>query len=250
MFPEIHLGESLALPTYLVYLSLLYCFLIFYVFKRAEKLKKSAKTALDLALIMMVAGFIGGRLLHVLFEAPMYYQENWMRLVYFWEGGFVFFGGFLGAFAFCLLYVFITHKKTFKKTSLQWMDFYAPVIALGYGLGRISCFLAGCCYGTFCDLPWAVNTRHPVQLYMTAWELIVFALLIFIERNKKWTIGKLFFFWLICHGLGRLVAEQFRDDFRGSYLLSLSLSSWISLGLILAGAISFFIISKQTKDRR
>ncbi len=239
MYPEIHLGDGLTLPTYLVYLSLLYCFLIFYVFKRAQKLRKPTKIALDLALIIMVAGFLGGRLLHVFFEAPMYYKENWMRLLYFWEGGFVFFGGFLAALASCLLYVFITHKKTFKKTSLQWMDFYAPIIALGYGLGRVSCFLAGCCYGTACDLPWAISSRHPVQLYMVAWELLVFTVLILLERTKKLAPGNLFFFWLICHGIGRLVAEQFRDDFRGNFFVSLSLSSWISLAFILTGFFFF-----------
>lgn len=249
MYPEIHLGGDIALPTYLVYLSLLYCFLIFYVYKRAQYLRKSVKTALDLALIMMVAGFIGGRLLHVIFEAPMYYKYDWTRLLYFWEGGFVFFGGLIAAFACCLLYMFLTHKKSFKKSSLEWMDFYAPVIALGYGLGRISCFLAGCCYGTSCDLPWAVNERHPVQLYMVFWELIVFGILIFIEKRKKLSLGKLFFFWMICHGLGRLIAEQFRDDFRGNFFLSLSISSWISLALILIGAAFLFNNKPKVKNR-
>ena len=247
MFPEIILSESIVIPTYIVFLSLLYCFLVFYTFKRAEKLKRPVKTALDLGFIIMVAGFIGGRMLHVLFEAPFYYQEDWLRVFYFWQGGFVFYGGFLTAFAACLLYLFFQSKKNLrhKLSYLQWADFYAPIIALGYGLGRISCFLAGCCYGSACDFPWAVNfpwdlnglARHPVQLYMTAWELLLFAFLLFTEKKKN-PVGQLFFTWLFFHAIGRLIMEYFRDDFRGNLILSMSLSSWISWALIL-GSIVF-----------
>lgn len=237
MFPDIHLSESLSIPTYLVYLSVLYCFLIFYVHHRARKFKRPAKVTLDLAFIIMVMGFIGGRLLHVFFEAHFYYNEDWMRVLYFWQGGFVFYGGFLTALISCLLYLR-------GRDWLRWADFYAPVIALGYGLGRISCFLAGCCYGKSCDLPWAVVfpwdfhaiARHPVQLYMTGWELLVFADLIWLERRNK-KPGKVFFTWLFLHGLGRLVFEQFRDDFRGEFIASLSLSTWISVSFIILAVI-------------
>lgn len=243
MYPDIHFSDTFSLPTYLVYLSLLYCFLIFYTYKRALQKRKSLGTALDLALIMMVMGFVGGRLLHVIFESPFTYQEDWKQIFYFWQGGFVFYGGMGSAFICCLAYLFFKDGKKTRSTWLQWADFYAPIIALGYGLGRISCFLAGCCYGTACQLPWAVVfpwdihgiARHPVQLYMTTWELCLFAFLIWKEQKNKKS-GAVFFAWLLGHGLGRVVFEQFRDDFRGDFLSSLSLSTWISLALILLAA--------------
>ena len=148
MFPEIKLSDSIVIPTYLLYLSVLYCFLIFYVLRRATLRERilahdSAMTlALDLGLIMMVGGFIGGRLVHVLYEMPSYYAQDWTRALKFWEGGFVFYGGFIAAFMGCLFFVW-RRKLSFR----IWADFFAPVLALGYGLGRMSCFLAGrrCC---------------------------------------------------------------------------------------------------------
>ena len=239
MFPEIRISDSITLPTYLVYLSLLYCFLVFFVVRRAEAQDKEVRTALDLGLILMVAGFVGGRLLHILFENPEYYMEDLSRVYKFWEGGFVYFGGFLLGLAGCAFYVW---KKQLR--FLEWADFYAPVIALGYGLGRVSCYLAGCCYGRYCSLPWATQfpwdsrqvPRHPTQLYAVIWELAVFALLISLPKIRRFKAGFVFSLWLMLHGMGRLMMEYYRDDFRGQDLWGLSISSWVSIGIILLGA--------------
>lgn len=237
MFPEIRFSDSIVLPTYHFYLSLLYCFLIFYVVRRARAQNLNVGTTLDFGLIMMVAGFLGARLVHVFYEVPHYYAEDWTRAFKFWEGGFVFFGGFLSAFLACLIY---QRRKTLSFS--RWADFFAPLLALGYGLGRISCFLAGCCYGRYCDLPWAVvfswdyhqAPRHPTQLYAVIWELAIFGLLIWFEK-KKFQLkkpGLIFFFWLFLHSIGRLFMEYFRDDFRGDLIVGLSLSTWVSLALL------------------
>jgi phosphatidylglycerol:prolipoprotein diacylglycerol transferase len=237
MFPEIQLSDSISIPTYLLFLSLLYCFLIFYVYRRAESRSDDLKIALDLALILMVAGFLGGRLLHVFYEAPQYYALDWTRVFQFWQGGFVFYGGFLLAIVACLVYV---HYK--KVSFIHWADFFAPVMALGYGLGRISCFLAGCCYGRACDMPWALQFpwdperiwRHPTQIYAAVWELGVFGILILMEKRRFHVTrpGEIFFFWVFMHGIGRLVMEYYRDDFRGSLIAGMTISTWISLSLM------------------
>lgn len=252
MFPEIRFSDSFILPTYILTISLIYTGLLFYVVSRAKKKDLPVSIALDLALVLMVGGFIGGRTLHVFYELPAYYAEDWTRAFRFWEGGFVFFGGFFVAFLSCLAFI----KK--KKLSFYlWADFYAPVIALGYALGRVSCFLAGCCYGRFCSAPWAVvfpwdyhqTPRHPVQLYVVFWELAVFALLIYLEKKKKAVlpVGMIFLTWLLFHSLGRLMMEYFRDDFRGQFIFGLSISTWISLFLLAtaAGLLSVRLKSKS-----
>ncbi len=246
MFPEIKLSDTFVIPTYLLYLSLLYSFLIFYLAKRVDHLDRPRKEAFDLAFILMVGGFIGGRLLHVFFEAPDYYRQDWTRLLQFWEGGFVFFGGLgaavLGGWLYC----------RWKKISfLEWADFYAPIGALGYGLGRVSCLLAGCCYGRSCDLPWAIQLkwdqqqiwRHPTQIYASAWELVLYVILLGFERKRFFEDrkGLIFFFWITFHGLGRLMMESFRDDFRGDLLAGQTISTWISLALIAGGIAGLFL---------
>jgi phosphatidylglycerol---prolipoprotein diacylglyceryl transferase len=221
--------------SYVLYFSLLYCFLIFYTLRRSKKLQVSTTIALDIGLILMVCGFVGARLMHVLFEEPQYYLDHWTRIFQFWAGGFVFFGGFILALFGATIYV---RRK--KESWLKWADFYAPIGALGYGLGRIGCLLAGCCYGRYCEFPWAITLawdsqqipRHPTQLYAVFFELAIYVTLLAIEKRKIGQIGTVFFVWTSFHAAGRLMMEYFRDDFRGPSFLDISVSSWISLVLI------------------
>lgn len=253
MFPDIRLSDSIVLPTYLLFLSLLYCFLILYVFRRAEARGENSRIALDFSLILMLAGFIVGRIFHVLYEAPQYYWPDWTRIFQFWQGGFVFYGGFLTAFITCWLY---SYRQ--KLPFLAWADFFAPVFALGYGLGRISCFLAGCCYGRACRMPWGVKfpwdaqqiQRHPTQLYAVGWELAVYGVLIVLEKRNlnERRPGGIFFQWVFLHSIGRLLMEYFRDDFRGSSLCGLSISSWVSL-ILMCVASCWLTFRSQKKLR-
>jgi phosphatidylglycerol:prolipoprotein diacylglycerol transferase len=261
MFPEIKFSDSIVIETYLLYISVLYCFLLFYVLQRARNRPglsdevRSQKTtiALDLSLIMMVGGFLGARAVHVFYEMPEYYSEDWTRAFKFWQGGFVFYGGFIVAFAACWIFL-----RLRKLSFLEWADFFAPVLALGYGLGRISCFLAGCCYGRSCDAPWAVVfpwdyhqvPRHPTQIYAVLWELAVYALLIWLEKRKLVVRepGKLFAIWLTFHALGRLMMEYYREDFRGDLIIGLTISTWVSL-LLLASSLAA-LAALQIRSRR
>jgi phosphatidylglycerol:prolipoprotein diacylglycerol transferase len=217
---------------YLAYLSALYCFLIFYVFRRSKSRKVDTMTALDLGILIMIFGFWGARLMHVFYENPEIYSEDWKRVFYFWYGGFVFYGGALAAFFACL---FLIWKK--KLSFYEWADFYAPVIALGYGLGRLSCLIAGCCYGRACEAPWAIQGRHPTQAYAALWELATYGFLIFQERRHQPRPGQIFGFWLCFHGVGRIMMEHYRDDFRGSFFAGQSISTWISVALLTGGVV-------------
>jgi len=215
--------ELFGIPTYFIYLSLLFSVLVLILPKWAKKNKASFPDAINLAMIIMVSGFIGARLFHVFYENFEIYQKEPIKILEFWYGGFVFYGGAITAFICSVIYI--------KKKNLnfnQWADFWAPLVALGYGLGRVACLLSGCCYGRACDLPWAISGRHPTQLYASIWELSVFAFLLIIQPKLK-KQGSLFFIWLSLHTLGRLVMEYFRDDFRGELYLSMSISTWISL---------------------
>ena len=248
MYPEIRFSAEFAIPTYFLFLSLLFSFLVVYVFRRAQKLKTNVDLALHLSLLIMAFGLIGGRALHVLYEQPKIYLANPELIFQIWQGGFVFYGGAIAATLACAVTLYRRHENFWA-----WADFFAPAVSLGYGLGRISCFLAGCCYGKACVLPWAVKfqggmaTRHPTQLYTTAWELIGFAVLIYLEKKtelrKKY--GLLFSGYLVWHALGRIVIELYRDDFRGDLIAGISLSSWISFGIFGAGLWLLFDRSRQ-----
>lgn len=234
MYPAIHLSETVSIPTYYLIISLAVCVALIWVTHRAEGAGLNQRRVLDISLIIMCAGFVGGRLLHVFYEEPSYYKDHPFEILSFWNGGFVFYGGALLAGLGSVLYVFATDRK---KLGI-YADLFAPVAALTYALGRGACFLAGCCYGKFCELPWAVAGRHPTQIYAALWELgTVFILLGLARPSLK--PGFIFSLWMVLHGMGRLLMELFRDDFRGP-TLGFSLSSWISLAIIAVGFILIF----------
>ncbi|MFN7729585.1 MAG: prolipoprotein diacylglyceryl transferase [Bdellovibrio sp.] len=208
---------------YQIYQSLLYTALIYFTYLRIERRDVDFKIAWNLALILMIGGFIGARLFHVVYEYPSLYLRDPLQILRFWEGGFVFFGGFgvaLAGAAGYLLWI--------REPFLKWADLYAPVIALGYAFGRLGCLVAGCCYGNFCDAPWAMQSRHPTQVYAFITEGLLFWYLIRKEKFNP-APGKIFALWLIWHGIGRFIMEFYRADFRGAQLAGLSISSWISL---------------------
>lgn len=215
---------------YFAYQSLLYTTLLVWVFFRLKKRSHlSFQIGWNLSLILMVGGFAGARLFHVFYEAPDHYLEAPLKILSFWEGGFVFFGGWLVAIPLASFYL---HQQ--KQVFLDWADFFAPVVAMGYALGRLGCLMAGCCYGHFCDLPWAISSRHPTQIYAFLWELGVFFIIMSISRREpRPRTGDIFYLWLMGHSLGRILMEQFRGDFRGGFWFGLSISSWFSFALFL-----------------
>lgn len=230
MLPFLHIF-NIEIPSYFLWISILNCLALFWIRQRAHEFGMNAKIALDLSLTVMITGLIGGRLMHVFYEAPEIYKEMPYAVFYIWVGGFVFFGGAiaagLGAFSFL----------KWKHLPIEaWFNLFAPVLCFMYGFGRIGCFLAGCCYGKFCRLPWAVDGRHPTQLYSFFWELGILILLLSQERSSNFRLKKSnhFLNWMTLSCLGRLLIENWRDDFRGPVHI-LSISAWISLIFALIG---------------
>lgn len=151
----------------------------------------------------------------------------------FWlGGGFVFFGGLIFGGLFILGYA------RFHKMSMNQFEFCVPVIAISHSLGRLSCFLAGCCYGKHCELPWAIETmginRHPVQLYEAITLVIVFLILLKRYKNKRPVIVS----YLASYSLVRFFLEFFRgDEIRGLWWQGLSTSQWIAILILLCCAV-------------
>lgn len=243
MYPYIGLAPTFAISTYYLVISATALVASLWFLRRTAAHKLSRIVAIDFTLVTLACGFLGARLLHVFYEEPAYYIVAPFRILEVWNGGFVYLGGLLGA---ALGAAFFCDWK--REPFWLWADLAAPPAALAYALGRIGCFLNGCCYGHECLLPWAVSLngvpRHPTQIYATLWELSVVAMLLLMERRLK-NPGALFGLWLILHAFGRIILEQFRGDPRGPAILSLSISTWISIGLLIGGLILMW--NRRTK---
>ena len=118
-------------------------------------------------LIALVAGVVGSRLSHVLENLPMYTDRSRSVLANAWamvnirSGGLTLYGGLLLAGPIVLWY-FISRRVPGRAA----VDIAAPCIALGIAVGRIGCFLNGCCYGAGTDLPWGVTFPYGSNAYV------------------------------------------------------------------------------------
>jgi phosphatidylglycerol:prolipoprotein diacylglycerol transferase len=209
---------------------------------------------IDIAFYILLTALIGARLLFILMNLQEYTAHP-LDIFKIWQGGLVFYGGLLPAVAIGIWYI-----KRLGLPLWQMADICAPSLALGHAFGRIGCFLAGCCYGQACTLPWAVTFTdprslapqgiplHPIQLYSVLGLLALFALLLFL-RKKKTFQGELFWTYIFCYAVGRFFLEFLRGDDRGSVLGGI-LSTTQAISIPLAGisvAMLLYLKNRGTK---
>jgi phosphatidylglycerol---prolipoprotein diacylglyceryl transferase len=94
-------------------------------------------------------------------------------------------------------------------------DLFALAIPAGEAIGRIACFIGGCCYGKAANVAWAVHERgemrHPAQLYLALAAAMCFGILLTIERRYKLPENGLFYAGGMLFCMDRFVVEFFRD---------------------------------------
>lgn len=207
---------------------------------RAKKKGMKDEAVLDIAIIGVLCGFVGAKLLYVIVEFDRFLENP---LTVLGSEGFVVYGGIIAGVFSAVLYC---RKKNL--VFLDYFDLLSPSIALAQGFGRIGCFLAGCCYGreTQCFLgitfpegslaPSGVKLL-PTQLISSVGDFLIMALLLFYSRHtsEKGRVGALY---MLLYGIGRFLVEFLRSDERGS-IGALSTSQFISIGIVLGGILLF-----------
>jgi len=202
----------------------------------------------NLGVIAIMAAIVGSKLSLIAMDWD-YYSKHLRELVSFstlqsagiWYGGVA-----LGSIA-AIAYMLIARLPV-----LRTFDAFAPGIAFGHALGRLGCFMAGCCYGRQTDLPWAVVFTdplanklsgtplelplHPTQLYEMVAELFLCALLLWLWPRRT-AAGQIIGTWLFLYGIFRYFSEFLRDDpERGSMFNGLmTTTQFISILCVIAG---------------
>ncbi len=198
----------------------------------------------DLFFYVVVSALLGARFFYVALNFSYFRSDLWASLR-IWEGGLVFYGGFLTAVP-----VFIWRIRRWQRPALELLDVGAPALVLAQAVGRLGCLAAGCCYGKPCELDFAVifsdplslaplhEPLHPTQIYHLLANLSIFLFLVILSRRTA-RRGVLVVGYLLLYGVLRFIVEFWRGDPRG-FLAGFSTSQWISVGLICSGILLWF----------
>jgi phosphatidylglycerol:prolipoprotein diacylglycerol transferase len=251
VLPRLFSIGSFYIPTYGVLVALGFLAGVWVATRLARRAGLNPDNVTNLALYCAFAGILGAKLFMFLFDLPEYlHNPSEIFTLETLQAAGVFHGGFIGALL-VAVYFIRRHRMPIWRT----MDAFAPGVAIGQAIGRLGCFAAGCCWGRACYLPWGVRFRsnlaapvpldeplHPVQLYESAADLFIFALLyrMALRPHKE---GCVIGWYLVLYSTARFVIEFFRNH-EQSLVLGLSLTQWIAAGLLAVGVV--FLLRGRT----
>lgn len=168
---------------------------------------------LDAAVLTLFASVIGARLLFVALNWSEY-SRSLLEVAALWRGGMSFHGGVIAGVLSGALYM---RHRGLPVGAMA--DAAAPGLAVGYALGRVGCFLNGCCYGVPTDLPWGVRFPvagadpslhyHPAQVYATVINLLL-AVALVKAYQRPHRVGQILALYVTGYSVYRFLIESLR----------------------------------------
>ncbi len=156
MHPELFRipGTNFMVPSYGAMIVIAFLGGTWWMSRRAAKVKADPDVVLSLALIALIFGWLGGRTFYVIHYWKTQFAHQPWEIINFNAGGFEVYGGLMTA-AFCCMVYLWTRGLSIR----LYADMAAPTVLFGMGVGRIGCYLVGCCWGATCSpsMPLAVQ---------------------------------------------------------------------------------------------
>ncbi|MBN2126452.1 MAG: prolipoprotein diacylglyceryl transferase [Deltaproteobacteria bacterium] len=255
MYPDLFSIGPLTLHTYGLFVALGFIAALLAAVHIGRTVGINAQQVMDMGFIMILWAIIGSRLGYLALNLS-YYRNNLLDILKIWQGGLVFSGGLLTA-----LLALLWHLRRRNLSFWKVGDLWAPAAALGQGIGRIGCFMAGCCYGKPAEVPWAVvfthpkslaplhTALHPTQIYASLSGFVVFLILMFLHRRKRFQ-GQVLLWFLILHSTARLLIERFRGDDRGLIPgTDMSLTQLVTLVILLGSVVALLFLKSKMEKR-
>ncbi|MFH1376707.1 MAG: prolipoprotein diacylglyceryl transferase [Candidatus Woesearchaeota archaeon] len=165
----------------------------------------------DLFVYLIPAILIGARIFHIVSQWS-YYSADPIKMLYIWQGGIAFHGGFIGAFL--AIYIFCRARKI---KTYDVLDILVIPLALGLSVGRIGNFINQEFYGKPTNLPWGIyfdnveGKRHPSQIYETIKNFVIFLILYNLYKVRKIKSGNIFWSFVFLYSLFRFFVEFYKD---------------------------------------
>ena len=222
---------------------------------RYEAIRKGIKPDLvyDLAFYLVIGSLIGARLYYIAFFDALSFIKEPLSIFKIWQGGLAIHGAILGGILTGVLFSRL-RKISFWKLA----DLTAPSVILGQAVGRIGCFLNGCCFGVPTKSIFGIRfperspahiafpglAVHPAQLYELILNLIGFFALWSMRRKIK-REGNLFLLYLMIYSFIRIFVSSFRGDSLYIWGTDLKIAQVISIAIFIT-AFSIFVKRKKS----
>lgn len=266
MLPFLVITEEIKIPLYGAIFMIGLFLAVFLARKLAPHFQGTKEDTTYAAAYAAIGILIGAKLLYFITKMPniiikkdsflLLLQEAPLQALEYAFGGFVFYGGLLGA----ILGVWI-YCRQYKVPFPPLLDIFAPFIPLAHGFGRIGCFFAGCCYGKEYHGIFSVRfpyneqipelsevPRVPVQLIEAGLNFVMFGILFYLAKKKICKRGQMMGIYLIYYTVARFLLEMLRgDELRGGVGI-LSTSQLISILLIPVGV--YLLTGHMEKNNR
>ncbi len=208
----------------------------------------------DLIFYAALGVILGGRIGYVLFYNFGAFLSDPLMLFRVWEGGMSFHGGLIG-----VLIALALFGRSVGKSFFQVSDFFAPLVPLGLGFGRIGNFVNGELWGRVTDVPWAIvfhtagagtSPRHPSQLYEAILEGFVLFLILWVYSARPRPTMAVSGLFLVGYGIFRIIVELFREpDAQVGFIAFdvLTMGQLLSLPMVLCGA-AMMAVAYRTRE--
>jgi phosphatidylglycerol:prolipoprotein diacylglycerol transferase len=246
----------LTISSYPVMICLGACLAIWFTLREIDRRGLDRPQYITICLIGFSSGIVGARIMNCIVFYELYRGKPWWKMLALWEGGLAMYGGVLLALPLCYAYIRREGLSFWEVT-----DTLAPPWMLLLIVGRLGCFLNGCCYGKPTTVPWGLfakdsarlsgyyATTHPTQLYSSLAALVIFMVMWQVRRKPRFT-GQVTLIFLILYPIARFVIETYRADPRGMWrffgLFTLSESQILSIPVLLFGLGAWAMLSRRS----
>lgn len=222
------------------------CYLYYRLMVCKNELELSIRDFGSLCILSALGCLVGSRLLFFITMIPSLCEEFSLSKAvnYLLFGGFVFYGGLIGAYCGTALFSKIKKHKT-----IEMFNYVTPAFVLFHIFGRIGCLMAGCCYGFKLNNDLIIGGIHihyfPIQAIEALFEAIMFILL-----SKTKMKNNPFKWYILCYASYRFIEEFFRGDTERGFLFWLSTSQWVSLFLLIFTVSYLNLKSKKVRLKK
>ncbi|MCX5707281.1 MAG: prolipoprotein diacylglyceryl transferase [Candidatus Omnitrophica bacterium] len=244
MHPEICRIGPFVIYSYGLSLALAFTLAITLASRQARRQNFNPELIVNLCFIGFFLGIIGARILYVAGHLSDY-LNNPLEIIMFQHGGLSWFGGLiLGLFS------GVVYLKRKKLPVYKTIDLIIPYVALAQAIGRLGCFLNGCCFGRESSygiyFPVHKAVLIPTQLYSSLFLVFIFVILIYL-RERPHKAGFILFTYLLLYSTKRFFIEFWRAD-NPAIIFNLTIFQIFAVAIFFLALIKLIQLTKKSSS--